>query len=103
MSTNMENMTVQDVFNVGQGAFLYIASHFPFVTIQGTIGKQLLKNIVSKRMREFRMEFDLPEEIKANIEIMVFRDNSIILRIKPDEENVSENAGQQRRIYRLYG
>ena len=85
MSTNMESMTVQDVFNVGQGTFLYIASHFPFVTIQGTIGKQLLKNIVSKRMREFRMEFDLPEEIKANIEIMAFRDNSIILRIKPDE------------------
>ena len=90
---NESNNNFFKLFQISQSAFMLGLTSFQYSIIFGYIHKDYLKNIVSNKMREFKINYDdlssLPDMIKVQLEVQSFYDNSLAVRMNIKDLNVS--------------
>ena len=90
-----KNTSFEELFQLSQTAFSLPITKFKSMILTCKIKKEYLHNIISKRLLEFSVNSslnistvtkDLPDEITCQIEFLVFRDNSVIVKLLFREE-----------------
>ena len=90
-----KNTSFEELFQLSQTAFSLPITKFKSMILTCKIKKEYLHNIISKRLLEFSVNSslnistvtkDLPNEITCQIEFLVFKDNSVVVKLLFREE-----------------
>lgn len=91
---NKEENIIKETFKISQSAFLLVTQGLPYTSFLCDIDGLYLKTLFTKRMREYRLNIDLPEKMEAMLEIVSFKDNSLIVRMKIKDIDLCRNVFQ---------
>lgn len=103
-----KNTSFEELFQLSQTAFSLPITKFKSMILTCKIKKEYLYNIISKRLLEFSVNSslnistvtkDLPDEITCQIEFLVFRDNSVIVKLLFRED---QNTTQVTQVLQKY-
>jgi hypothetical protein len=91
---NKEENIIKETFKISQSAFLLVTQGLPYISLLCDIDGLYLKTLFAKRMREYHLNIDLPEKMEVLLEIVSFKDNSLIVRMKIKDIDSCRNVFQ---------
>lgn len=91
---NKEKNIIKETFKISQSAFLLVTQGLPYTSFLCDIDGLYLKTLFAKRMREYHLNIDLPEKMEVLLEIVSFKDNSLIVRMKIKDIDLCRNVFQ---------
>lgn len=106
-----KNTSFEELFQLSQTAFSLPITKFKSMILTCKIKKEYLHNIISKRLLEFSVNSslnistvtkDLPDEITCQIEFLVFRDNSVIVKLLFREDQNTTQVTQVTQFLQKY-
>jgi hypothetical protein len=106
-----KNISFEELFQLSQTAFSLPITKFKSMILTCKIKKEYLHNIISKRLLEFSVNSslnistvtkDLPDEITCQIEFLVFRDNSVIVKLLFREDQNTTQVTQVTQFLQKY-
>ena len=108
-----KNTSFEELFQLSQTAFSLPITKFKSMILTCKIKKEYLHNIISKRLLEFSVNSslnistvtkDLPDETTCQIEFLVFRDNSVVVKLlfKEDHEHSTTQVTQVTPVLQKY-
>lgn len=106
-----KNTSFEELFQLSQTAFSLPITKFKSMILTCKIKKEYLHNIISKRLLEFSVNSslnistvtkDLPDEITCQIEFLVFRDNSVIVKLLFREDQNTIQVTQVTQVLQKY-
>lgn len=106
-----KNTSFEELFQLSQTAFSLPITKFKSMILTCKIKKEYLHNIISKRLLEFSVNSslnistvtkDLPDEITCQIEFLVFRDNSVIVKLLFGEDQNTTQVTQVTQFLQKY-